>query len=132
MIPIPIYPDLNFLLRRRMQAESVLRSPPAPLISIAVEPLVIPAKAALIIVIINASKIPEEDARNMVTTFERPGFAPGGIPGKGGMSDSRNERESAKAAIIPRKATFFVVDLFLFINITVSKLSYLFYLYPLL
>ena len=72
--------------------------------------------------------MPEEEARNIVTTFENPGFAPGGIPGKGGMSDSRNESESASAPIIPRKATFLVGDFFVFIKITVSKLSYLFYL----
>ena len=112
-----------------MQAASVLRRPPAALISIAVVPLVIPAKAALRKVIANALPTPDEDARNIVTTFESPGLAPGGNPGRGGISDSRNESERANAPIIPRKAIFFVLEFFVFINNTVSKLSYLFCLH---
>ena len=115
MIPMPIYPNLIFLLLRRRQAASVLRSPPAALINIAVVPRVIPANTALKIVTKKASAIPEDDARNIVTTFEKPGFAPGGIPGRGGISDSRKDNASAKAPITPRNATFLAVDLFLFI-----------------
>lgn len=94
----------------------MLRSPPTALISIAVVPRVIPANADLRIVIRKASEIPEQDARNIVTTFEKPGLTPGGSPGRGGIRDSIKDNESAKAPIIPRKATFLAAEFFLFIK----------------
>ena len=59
----------------------MLRIPPERLISIAVIPLVTPAKSPLMIVIKNAYPDPAQLAMNIVTMLESPGFAPGGKPG---------------------------------------------------
>ncbi len=79
----------------------MLSIPPEKLISIAVAPLVTPAKSALRIVTKKASTIPRDEAENIVTIFESPGLAPGGSPGRGGIRLSKKESDIAKAPIMP-------------------------------
>ena len=82
----------------------MLTVPPQRLIKKAVKPLVTPAKAALIITINTASVRPRVETVNIVTMFEKPGFAPGGKNGNAGKSDSSHASASACAPSMPASA----------------------------
>ena len=66
---------------------------------------------------------PSSLKENIVAMFEKPGFAPGGTNGRGGMRFSKKESESAKAHKIPINAIFFVkIELFFILLYSVCYL----------
>lgn len=72
-------------------------NPPEKLIAAAVAPLVIKANPLFTAVIIRAWEKPRLPAANIVIRFEKPGFAPGGINGRGGIRFSKKLRATAWA-----------------------------------
>ena len=92
---------------------SVLKSPPQRLISPAETPRVKNANRPLIAAMNSAAGRPIAPAANMVTRFESPAFAPGGMPGSGGRRFSRIPSTSASAPNSPMSAmrsVFFFMD----------------------
>ncbi len=89
--------------------------PPERLIIPAVTPLVAKAKTPLTSAIAVAVESPRLPAANMVIMFEKPGFAPGGKSGSGGIRLSRKPSDSANAQSIAGSATlyagfFFIIN----------------------
>jgi hypothetical protein len=83
---------------------TVLNIPPQKLISIAVAPLVTPAKSAFIRLIASAGTSPMVEAANIVAIFEKPALTPTGINAEAGIRLSRYDSTTATAESIPNNA----------------------------
>ena len=109
----PMKTGVNFVFFHSMPMMSVLKSPPQRLISPAETPRVKNANRPLIATMNSAAGRPIAPAANMVTRFESPAFAPGGMPGSGGRRFSRIPSTSASAPNSPMSAmcsVFFFMD----------------------